>query len=180
MKTYFSLLILVSLAAVGCGNGDHDTDPDILSNGLLGGKTGTVKLTDNGCAFYRDIPVTEIGFSHFISAQVVGNDRLDITFTDNGYVCNALNFHRYGGRFDANCGIQPLAGFLPDLNCTQELVWSYSVPNSDTADSISTADVSRTAYVRCSKGDQIQFACPVEYRGSAFDCLRDLCPNFNR
>lgn len=177
---YQAIIPLIILATIGCGSGGgNSTSPDILENGLLGARTGVVNLSENGCALYREIPVTEIGFGHLITAQVVGNDSLNITFNDNGYVCNALNFSRYGGRFDANCGIQPLANFLPGYSCTQELVWSYSEPTSGNQDS--TADVVRTAHVKCAKGDTENFACIVEYQGTAFDCISRLgiCQNLS-
>ncbi len=136
----FGILLTLFL---GCGGGSGSSfNPDILENGLLGSQRGDVTLTENGCAEYRDIPVTQIGFGHLISAQIVEADRLNITFKDYGYVCNALNFDRYWGRFDANCGIQPLNNFLPGYRCTQELVWSYSEPTTGAEGS--TADVVRT------------------------------------
>jgi hypothetical protein len=173
MKSYFLEIVLAALTLVGCGGGGSKGS-DLLAGGLLGGRSGTVTLTENGCASYRPIPVTEIMFSHSISAQIVGDDRLNITFSDNNYSCNALNVHRFEGRFDASCGIQPLVDFLAGFECTQELVWSYSEPTVNDPDV--RADVVRTAYVRCSQGGQLKLACPVEYRGSAFECLRGVCP----
>lgn len=173
MRKSFLGVLLFLLALSGCGGGGGN-DSDILSNGLLGGRTGTVSLVQNGCAEYRPIPVNDIAFGHNISAQVIDNDRLNITFEDNDYVCNALNVDRFAGRFDASCGIQPLVGFLPNLECTQELVWSYS--ESTSGDPAAFADVVRTAYVRCTDGREVSFACPVEYRGIAFECLRGICP----
>jgi hypothetical protein len=141
---------------------------------LLGFWTGTVNLQENGCP--REIPAEfrSITFTHNITQEVVSTDLVNVFLQDGDLRCAALNVRRDSEYFAAVCPERILPGFLPDLECREELVWEYTYDPLEDADRVKP--LGRTAFVRCSLDGEPQLACPVEYSGEGFRCFRGICP----
>lgn len=158
---------LAILSASACGGGGSGFEASFF----LGSWSGAVELRSNGCP--RDIPAEfrNLSFSHRIFEQVASEDLVTVVLEDEGLDCVAERVAADAETFDAVCPDRELPGFLEDLDCVEQRVWTYSRSGSD-----DESGVVRTAFVRCSRDGAPQLACPVEYRGSAGRCLRGICP----
>jgi hypothetical protein len=165
------LVLLASLSLAGCGGGGGNGGDSAT---LLGFWTGTVDLIENGCP--REIPqeFRSISFTHNITQEVVSTDLVNVFLQDGDLRCAALNVRRDSDYFAAVCPERLLPGFLPDLECKEELVWEYTYDPDDGVERIKP--LGRTAFVRCSSNGAPQLACPVEYSGEGFRCFRGICP----
>ena len=152
---------LVVLCGAGCGGSGGS---DFRVSDFIGDWFGTVVLSANGCP--REIPeeARELSFSHQISEVVTSEEEVTVTLADGDIQCIAERVKRSANTFLAVCPERALPGFLDDYECTEEIVWSYTLERR--LDSTTLDPVLRTAYVRCFQRGEPQFACPVEYSGS--------------
>ena len=171
-----ALVALLALTVCGCGSGSGDSISVMLSD-AAGGWNGYVDLYQNGCP--REIPdqAKRLYFTHAVTLQSAQPGFSDVTLEDGVGPCLAQRVANDSNTFLAVCPERRLVDFISGYECSEELVWQYTV--EDASGTAQTNPVVRTAYVRCRQSGVLQFACPVEYRGGFGRCIRDLCSPLN-
>ena len=167
-----TFLFAIIVGLISCGGGGGGSQSISLLD-VTGGWTGSVELFENGCP--RDIPqeARTLYLTHQVSLENMSSAFSDVILNDGIGDCLAERVRLEANTFLAVCPERDLLNFISGYECREEIVWQYTV--EDPSGTVATNPVVRTAYVRCYQNNQIQFACPVEYRGLVGRCIRGLC-----